>query len=141
MATVFPLFAPSTFPMISLGPPASITNRNPNVSTTSNITPPPPADIPAVLTAIHHCSAPDASIRRPAEELLQQWENHSGVFATGYLISLISIIDSSSEPKVDENTQLMGAILLKNGIPKVFGVTLPDAENEQFDVTTLQQLQ
>mmetsp|Transcript_28833 Transcript_28833/g.54482 ORF Transcript_28833/g.54482 Transcript_28833/m.54482 type:complete len:1128 (-) Transcript_28833:308-3691(-) len=126
MKTQFP---PSTFPTMSLGAPANLIAASSNNNETTP--PPPPADPSSVVAAIRSCSSHESSVRRPAEEQLQQWENaYSGrmLHATGYLTSLISIIERSDS--VDENTncRLLAAILLKNGIPKAFGVPLSEEE-------------
>ena len=116
--------------------------QSPPWSSASAQLPPPPADVPSVLAAIRSCSSHDASVRRPAEEQLQQWGNSysSGMpqhAAAGYLTSLVAIIDSSNtttgnsaDAATTENIGLMSAILLKNGIPKAFGAPLPESANE-----------
>lgn len=132
---------------MSLGTPANLTSS----PTTREQSPPPPtADVNSVLSAIHACSSLDASIRRPAEDQLQQWENalvsskSSTLYDTGYLTSLMTIIKQVG--RADDNIRLMGAILLKNAIPKVFSISLPESpnDNEQvviIDATTLSKLQ
>ncbi|KAL9188917.1 hypothetical protein ACHAXT_011407 [Thalassiosira profunda] len=116
-------FPPSTFPTMSLGPPAGLALES---SANEAAPPPPPADAPSVLAAIRACASHDASIRRPAEEALQVWENAPARnFATGYLASLMAIVESTTGT-VDESARLLGAILLKNGIPKSFGVPLAE---------------
>jgi len=63
------------------------------------------------------------------------------VHATGYLTSLISII---AEPSANENYRLLGAILLKNGIPKAFSVPLPEStspnNNEELSAVNHQTI-
>eukprot|EP00581_Thalassiosira_minuscula_P010946 CAMPEP_0183713024 /NCGR_PEP_ID=MMETSP0737-20130205/8028_1 /TAXON_ID=385413 /ORGANISM="Thalassiosira miniscula, Strain CCMP1093" /LENGTH=1154 /DNA_ID=CAMNT_0025941773 /DNA_START=175 /DNA_END=3639 /DNA_ORIENTATION=- len=123
-------FHPSTFPTMSLGAPANLAASSNN----ETMPPPPAADPSSVLSAIHSCSSHDASIRRPAEEQLQQWENaYLGGHAAGYLTSLISIVDSSSSSSpastVDDSGRLLAAILLKNGILKAFCVPIEEDVN------------
>lgn len=146
MTTHFP---PSTFPTMSLGAPANLIASSSN-NDKPRQPPPPPADVPSVLAAIRSCSSHEASVRRPAEEQLQQWENsYSGMLqhaAIGYLTSLVTIIDSSNNTgsnadATTENIGLMSAILLKNGIPKVFGAPLPKSPNEGADADVLNRLQ
>lgn len=71
---------------------------------------------------------------------MQRWENaYSGrtPHATGYLASLVSIIESLDS--VDENGRLLAAILLKNGIPKAFSVPLPDEASDTSEERSLRQ--
>eukprot|EP00584_Thalassiosira_punctigera_P025961 CAMPEP_0172578112 /NCGR_PEP_ID=MMETSP1067-20121228/138571_1 /TAXON_ID=265564 ORGANISM="Thalassiosira punctigera, Strain Tpunct2005C2" /NCGR_SAMPLE_ID=MMETSP1067 /ASSEMBLY_ACC=CAM_ASM_000444 /LENGTH=1122 /DNA_ID=CAMNT_0013370805 /DNA_START=226 /DNA_END=3594 /DNA_ORIENTATION=+ len=122
---------------MSLGAPANLIASSGNVETTP---PPPPADPSAVLAAIQSCSSHESSVRRPAEEQLQQWENaYSGrtLHPTGYLTTLISIVDRSHN--VDENRRLLAAILLKNGIPKAFSVPLSDEARDSGEERQLRQ--
>ena len=76
-----------------------------------------PADINAVLAAIDRCSSHDAAIRRPAEEALKNWEFARGC---GYLVSLLTIVGTVEGETNNQQRRLLGAILLKNAIPKVF---------------------
>ncbi|KAL7467933.1 hypothetical protein ACHAXS_008159 [Conticribra weissflogii] len=165
MTTTFP-FAPSTFPTMSLGAPANLSHKRdplyPHQQKHDDElqkllqNPPPFADIQSILHAIQSCSSHEGSIRRPAEELLATWENVSGTISTGYLSGLMDILDTVGTAKnyaghnnaaslVDENCRLMAAILLKNGIPKVFSVSLPDMESDadnsvQFSDPNIQKL-
>jgi hypothetical protein len=127
-------------------PPSNIIGNN-NNNTNTIVTPPSSADIFSVLAAIQAVSSHEASIRRPAEQVLQQWEDSysninmmmrlpapSSTVASGYLTSLICIIgnDYSSSTSntigggggIDENSRLLSAILLKNCIPKAFSIPL-----------------
>ena len=64
MSTQFP---PSTFPTMSLGPPADLTSANTNTQQL-NI---PQADVPNVVEVLHACSSTEQIQRQPAEEQLQ----------------------------------------------------------------------
>ncbi|KAL7549275.1 hypothetical protein ACHAWF_012552 [Thalassiosira exigua] len=128
MTTQFP---PSTFPTMSLGHPANLVST----SETGQAPLPPPADPGSVAAAVRGCSSPDASIRRPAEVQLKQWEDASGRGVVGYLTSLMTLIDinDATAGSADENCRLLAAILLKNGIPKSFSAPLPDAPAAEVD--------
>lgn len=135
---------------MSLGAPANLAGA---VVTPSTPAPHPAADTASVYSAIQCCTSHDASVRRPAEEQLRAWEgSYADMHATGYLASLVSIAGSSGNVGstiniggggggvVDESVRLLAVILLKNGIPKAFGVQLPDAPNEEVDGDTLSRL-
>eukprot|EP00569_Conticribra_weissflogii_P015458 CAMPEP_0171399164 /NCGR_PEP_ID=MMETSP0880-20121228/6432_1 /TAXON_ID=67004 /ORGANISM="Thalassiosira weissflogii, Strain CCMP1336" /LENGTH=1231 /DNA_ID=CAMNT_0011913281 /DNA_START=59 /DNA_END=3754 /DNA_ORIENTATION=- len=165
MTTAFP-FTPSTFPTMSLGAPANLSHKNgplrPNEQKHNEElqkllqNPPASANFQSILHAIQSCSSHKDSIRRPAEDMLATWENVSGMISTGYLHGLVEILDATrtasnyggnNDPTlvVDENSRLMAAILLKNGIPKVFSVSLPDMQpgnddDVQFSDPNIQQL-
>lgn len=114
-----------------------------NLSPLSAAPPPPPADPSTVLRCIRCCASHEAAVRGPAEGQLQQWENSysSGKHASGYLTSLVSVVDSANTcGGGGEHDRLLGAILLKNGIPKAFGAPLPESSNEEADATTLARL-
>ena len=136
MTTEFP---PSTFPTMSLGTPANLASpssqhNNNNAIPTSIMS---PEGVQSVLSAIQACSSHNASIRRPAEQQLQQWENASSEgMLVGYLSNLITIMQ---QEKDDNTMRLLTAILLKNAIPKVFSVPLPSLEEDSEASLLLQQ--
>jgi len=132
MSTQFP---PSTFPTMSLGPPADLTSPIANTNTQQlNI---PQADVPNVIAALRCCSSTEQTQRQPAEEQLQQWENAlldssnnggGSLVDIGYLSSLLTILNDFPIPPIhagyEDNIRLMATILFKNAIPKVFSVEL-----------------
>ena len=98
MSTQFP---PSTFPTMSLGPPADLTSPTANANTQQlNIF---PADVPNVIAALRACSSTEQIQRQPAEQQLQQWENAlldssnnggGSLVDIGYLSSLVTILNA-----------------------------------------------
>ena len=150
MSTQFP---PSTFPTMSLGPPADLTSpTNANINTQQlNI---PLADVQNVIVALRACSSTEQTQRQPAEQQLQQWENSlldssnngGSLVDIGYLSSLLTILNDFPIPPIhagcEDNIRLMATILFKNAIPKVFSVDLSsESASSSTSPEVLQRLQ
>ena len=149
MTTQFP---PSTFPTMSLGPPANLTSPiAANTQQQLNIT---PADVPSVIAELRACSSNEQIQRQPAEHQLQQWENAlldssnngGSLVDIGYLSSLLTILNDFPIPPAhegcEENIRLMATILFKNAIPKVFSVELSsESVSSSTSPEILQRLQ